>query len=484
MITRAVRIQLAAFLVLTMVGVTIVGARYVGLGTTLFGGTYVVHADFAEAGGIFDGAEVTYRGVAVGRVGALVPTASGVRVELLLEDATKVPADTLAVVANRSAIGEQYVDLQPRRRGAPYLRDGSTIPRAVTRTPLSTTRLLVDLDRLVASVPRQDLVTLIDELGAAFAGSGGDLSRLIDAGNALLAEANANLDQTVALLKDGRTVLHTQRESAGAIRSLASDLAELSDTLVEADSDLLTVLDEGVQTARQLRAVVEENAGDVPVLLANLITTGQIVRVRLNGVQQVLILYPYVVRGGYTVIAPEPETGRYTAHFGLQLALTPGACRKGYGATTKRTPEDVEPTPPNTDARCADPGTTMRGAQNAPGPRGAERRTPRGLDTAAPARGGPPASSAPAQEAAPTQETAPTRETRRPGVAAESTGGASAGAELDATRTTPTVAEYDPSTGLFRLPDGGSARLGSLGGQRRIFGKDSWKWLLIGPLSS
>jgi phospholipid/cholesterol/gamma-HCH transport system substrate-binding protein len=45
------------------------------------------------------------------------------------------------------------------------------------------------------------------------------------------------------------------------------------------------------------------------------------------------------------------------------------------------------------------------------------------------------------------------------------------------------VAEYDPSSGVFRLPDGRSARLGSLGGQRQMFGEDSWKWLLIGPLS-
>src|SRR5690606_9146850 len=115
------RIQLAVFLALTMVGVSLVGARYVGLGARLVGGTYSVHADFAEAGGIFEGAEVTYRGVAVGRVGALVPTSSGVRVELVLDDDSRVPADTVAVIANRSAIGEQYVDLQPRRRGPPYL---------------------------------------------------------------------------------------------------------------------------------------------------------------------------------------------------------------------------------------------------------------------------------------------------------------------------------------------------------------------------
>jgi phospholipid/cholesterol/gamma-HCH transport system substrate-binding protein len=424
MTTRTVRIQLALFVILTLVGVSIAGSRYAGIGEALLGGQQRVRADFADAGGIYEGAEVTYRGVGVGRVAALAPTRTGVEVTLELEPDARVPADTLAVVANRSAIGEQYVDLQPRRSGAPYLRDGSTIARADTRTPLSTTALLVDLDRLVASVPRQDLVTVIDELGTAFRGTGPDLSRLVDAGNALIESADANLTQTVDLIEDGRTVLDTQRDSGGAIRSFSADLADLSDTLVAADPDLRTTLDSGVATAHQVQALIDENAGDVPVLLANLVTTGQIVRARLDGVQHILILYPYAVRGGYTVISPDPKTGEYTAHFGLQLGLSPGSCRKGYESTDKRPPENVAPTPANVDVRCDDRTRNKRGAQFAPPP-------------------------------------------------------APEGGEDD----TSAAAAYDPARGRVRLPDGGSARVGSLGGQHSAFGEDSWKWLLIGPLT-
>ena len=220
--------------------------------------------------------------------------------------------------------------------------------------------------------------------------------------------------------------MDTQRASGGAIKSFAADLADLSDTLAEpdTDADLRTVLDSGDVTARQLQALIDENSGDVPLLLANLTTTGQIVRARLRGIQQVLILYPYVVRGGYTVIDRDPRTGHYTAHFGLQLMLTPGACRKGYEGTEKRPPEHMSPTPANTKVKCTDPSTNMRGAQHVPGPSGAE---------------------------GPTGDTA--------------------------------AAAYDPASGMVRLSDGGSARIGSLGGEQRAFGEDSWKWLLIGPLA-
>ncbi|HEY8454184.1 MAG TPA: MlaD family protein [Actinopolymorphaceae bacterium] len=426
MITRTVRAQLLLFVAFSLVGVTLAGARYAGVGESLFGDRYLVRAHFAESGGIFVGAEVTYRGVAVGQVEELVPTTSGVDVVLALVGGTQVPADTVAVVENRSAIGEQYVDLQPRSSGEPYLRDGSEIPRSHTRTPLSTAKLLLDLDRLVNSVPRDDLVTVIDELGTAFEGSGDDLTRLIEAGNALIEAADTNLDETVRLIEDGRTVLETQRESGDAIRSFSRDLARLSDTLVASDADLRQTLDSGVVTARQLNALIDENAGDVPILLGNLVTTGQIVRARLAGVKHILILYPYVVRGGYTVVTQDARDGGYTAHFGLQLALIPGACRQGYEGTEKRPPEKVEPTPANTGVRCTDASTNQRGAQWAPPP--------------------------------------------------DEEDGGSGGVTVE-------PAAYDPSSGRVQLPNGQTARIGSLGGQHRAFGEDSWKWLLIGPVT-
>ena len=213
MIRRGVKVQLLVFLVITVLGISYVGARYVGLGSAITGSGYVVTADFAESGGIFKGAEVTYRGVTVGRVDALRLAADGVHVDLRLDPHVQVPQDTDAVVANRSAVGEQYVDLQPATRGAPYLAAGDRIPESRTRTPMHTETLLVNLDRLVNSVDRRDLTTVIDQLDAAFAGTGPDLQRLIDSGDALTKAASANLPQTIQLIEDGTTVLATQKAS-------------------------------------------------------------------------------------------------------------------------------------------------------------------------------------------------------------------------------------------------------------------------------
>jgi hypothetical protein len=81
-----------------------------------------VTAQFKQSGGIFTGAEVSYRGVRVGVVSDMRLTRDGVDVILSIENSSRpIPADTVAQVANKSAVGEQYVDMQPRTDRAPSL---------------------------------------------------------------------------------------------------------------------------------------------------------------------------------------------------------------------------------------------------------------------------------------------------------------------------------------------------------------------------
>ncbi|MER7521281.1 MlaD family protein [Streptomyces sp. NPDC126499] len=395
MITRTVRAQLLAFAAITAVGVSYVGAEYTGLVDRVLDRGYTVRAEFADSGGIYEGAEVNYRGVPVGRVGELRLTDSGgVSVALLLEDSPTIPADSLAVVANRSAVGEQYVDLQPRSADGPRLREGSTIPRRNTRVPVPATEMILSLDRLVGSVDRRDLRVTVDELGKAFAGTGPHLTRLVDSGNALVESASGALPETIALIEDSRKVLKTQADQGSAITSFSRDLAALTGQLKASDGDLRALIGNGTSAAQEVEQLMKDNRPHLPVLLGNLISGGQITLARLPGLEQALVTFPVVVAGSYTVI---PGDG--TIHFGLVVnADDPPPCRQGYG-TQRRDPADTSDRPAATDARCSAPRggpTSVRGAQNAPGQ---------------------------------------------------------------------------------------SVRIGSTGGAQTVFGKDSWQWLLVGPMA-
>ena len=348
MITRATRIKVFIFLLVSLLGTSFVAMRYVGLGESLLGRGYTVYADFSNAGGIFVNAPVTYRGVPVGRVTAVTLHGGGARARLRLDDGARVPADLHAVVAQRSAVGEQYLDLRPDRDGPPYLRDGAVLRRERTGVPLAPETLLANLDGLIRSVDPEDLAVVIDELGAAFEGSADALRRILDASDVLLADATAYLPETLTLIRDGNTVLATQVASADAIRRWAKGLAELTATVRAADPDIRALLANGPPAATELVALLDGLEPAIGVLLGNLITVNGIAARRLPGIEHLLVVYPMAVAGGFTV-AP----GDGTAHFGLVLNVNdPPPCT--YGGAPRCSAAD--------EAR----GASVRGANNAP----------------------------------------------------------------------------------------------------------------------
>ncbi|TFV88299.1 MlaD family protein [Blastococcus sp. CT_GayMR16] len=378
MITRQTKLQLLAFAVVAVLGMSYLGFKYVGLDRLVLGSGYDVAADFTDSGGIFVNAEVVYRGVAVGRVTDMKLVDDGVRVVLTMEpDADKIPADTRAVVATRSAVGEQYVNLEPDDNEGPYLDDGAVIPQDKTSIPVPVEQLLLNLDSLVNSLDQENLRIVVDELGQAFAGSGDDLGRLIDNGNLLLARAEQSLPQTLRLITDGQTVLETQIDSRSAIQQWASDLRLVTDTLVDIDPDLRSLVVNAPDAGAALQQLVQDAGPGLGSLVRNLDILNKVTIPRLDGVEQLLVTYPDVVSGGFTVV--RNDSGVMRAHFGFVLnANDPHACLTGYTSTAETgSPGAVA----NTDTRSvacdvingADPnpgdetnesGSNIRGEQN------------------------------------------------------------------------------------------------------------------------
>ncbi len=369
MIERRTKIQLLVFVVITLIGVSYVGARYARLDRLIVDDTYTVVAHFSDSGGIFAGGEVTYRGVKVGEVEEMQLTDEGVDLRLAIDkDYDSIPADAIALVGNRSAVGEQYVELQPQSDAKPYFEEDSEIAVENTRTPIQTQTLLTNLSETVQSVDQEALRTTVEELGLAFAGTGEDLQRIIDTGNAFIQDANANFNVTRDLIRDSNVVLRGQAAKASAIRTFAENLALFSGTLSDSDADLRRIIDDGSTTANELRRFLEENEVDLAELINNLVTTGEVVVKHLDGIEQVLVLYPYVVEGGFTVAAKSPDTGLYDAHFGLIEQSNPPICTRGYESTNRRPPQDGSNRRMNERAHCAEPAaeSNPRGAQHSP----------------------------------------------------------------------------------------------------------------------
>jgi phospholipid/cholesterol/gamma-HCH transport system substrate-binding protein len=453
-ISRQTKLQLLVFGLISILGLSYTGVRYAGLGRFFQDQGYVVSADFVDSGGIFTGAEVTNRGVPEGKVVSLTLRPDGVRVGLRLRPGTKVPKDVKAFVGNRSAVGEQYVDLRPQANGGPYLANGDVIDRAHTGIPIPPTQLLVNLDRFVTSIDTRDVTVVLDELGKAFEGSGNSLQRLVDAGDLLTEAATAHLPQTKKLIEDGRPVLATQRDTAGQFQSFNRDLADLTGQLRASDPDFRRLFANGTQSAREVTDLLETNRSALPILLDNLVTVAQVQSIRLSAIKQILVTYPNVIAGGFTVV---PNDG--TTHFGLATTGNPSPCTNGgYATTQRRAPSDLKLHTPNLNAYCASPsssGQDVRGAQNAPRPAG-ERPFPNNTHSAVPPRSS--------------------------GGAAVRPSSASGVGPNDGTDTV-LLGDYDPATGNVITADGQRLIIGSSAGAQRVFGSSSWQLLLLGPLA-
>jgi phospholipid/cholesterol/gamma-HCH transport system substrate-binding protein len=365
MINRRTKVQILLLVAIAVVGMTYTGAEYAGLDRMFGARGYLVTMRLTDSGGIFTNAEVAYRGVTVGRVAELRLTDWGVEVELDIESsAPPIPAATRAVVANRSAIGEQYVELEPDNDSGPYLGDGSVIPLDRTGIPPSPESVLANLDALVATVPIESLRTVVDELDTAFTGAGAPLQRLLDSANSLTGTAIDHLPQTTVLLTNGRTVLETQQAEAANIAAFGKGLGQISAQLKKSDPDLRVVIGQAPVLARQVDDILRTSGTDLGVLVANLLTTTQITTSRKDAIEQALVVYPIVVA---TTRTTSPDG---TGHLGVVFNFfDPMSCTRGYETTKQRPANDVTSAPANDQAYCAEPPNSpisVRGAQNAP----------------------------------------------------------------------------------------------------------------------
>jgi phospholipid/cholesterol/gamma-HCH transport system substrate-binding protein len=379
MLRRSTKIQLVLFVIITLVGITYVGANYVGFTKGIVGAkSCAIYADFPDSGGIFTNAEVTYEGVTVGKVGGISLLSDGVRVKLDLDDCNghKIPQSFRAVVADRSVVGEQYVNILPvsgqTTFGPPYMGKGYEIPMARNSIPVSSQVLLTNLDALVKSIDTANLRTAITELGTAFNNRGVDLGKLLDSSNNLLEAATENLPVTIQLLKTSQTVLGTQLDESANLQSFSQSLDLLSQQLKSSDVDIRHLLDTGPNDLNILQSFITNNRTDLGVTFANLATVGTLLVRHLDGLEEVFELYPALAAGSFTVLRDNVGALGFVLDSGIGDADcgSVAAQRQGYEGTKVRPPTDLNPQAPNTAARCtASPntGTNVRGSQQVPG---------------------------------------------------------------------------------------------------------------------
>ena len=474
MLTRFARNQLIAFVVVASLTVGFSLFAYVDAPKLLGIGYYDVQVELTDGGDIYPQSVVTVRGVPIGQVTEVRPTRDGVLADLRLRTSEPIPASAPVQVRSVSAAGEQYLNFEPNRTDGPLLNEGDVVPASQVTVPVDNAQLLGNVNELLASVPGDRLEVTVDELGEAFAGTSEDLKRLLDSILPLQQKFDQNLDPTRQLIDQLEPVLATQRDTDPQIRAFAGNLARFTGQLARSDAQLRATIDQVPGVADESRELLTQLDRPLGMLLANLTSVGEVVRVYNPAVAHTLTLLPATASGLQSAVNSSPLPGAVSLH--LQAVVNdPPACTEGF-VQDRRDPSDISPAEPPTTVGCAvpeDSNQAVRGARNYPCPDDPARRATSaagcGLQFQDPA------------EVAEVQQEAIDTQMRsaedNPTTAAEDGDKPAGTPNTGADRPGADLLSYDAGTGLVFPDDSGPFMVG-----RTLGPAADWQQMLTGPL--
>ncbi len=386
--TRQILIQMAIFAVIATTALAIMVFGYMRLPDLLGIGQYRVTVELPETGGLYPRSNVTYRGVEVGEVKSVGLTDTGVAAVLSLNSDVRIPADLDAEVHSVSSVGEQFVQLLPRSAEGPELKDGDVIPMDRTTVPTDINTVLDLTNRGLEAIPRENLNTVIDEAYIAVGGLGPELRRLVTGSTDLAIDARQNLDSLITVIDQSKPILDTQTDTAGPIQAWAANLASISGQLQSQDPAVAGILAKGPGAADEVGALFDRLRPTLPIVLANLVSVGEVAVTYQPSLEQLLVLLPQGTAVTQAVGVHKRNTKQdYEGDalvFNLNLAIPlvpapiplppqqlPPPCTTGFlPAQQQRVPtfEDYPDRPPG-DVYCRVPQDApfnVRGARNLP----------------------------------------------------------------------------------------------------------------------
>ena len=287
--SRTARIGLAVVLIAALVG----GAYLVVDTTREMTRTHVV-AFFQNSNGIFVGDDVRIQGVNVGKIDAIEPQPTQVKITFWLDDTYKVPADANAVILSPTLVTARAIQLTPPYRGGPTLADNAVIPEARTAVPVEWDDLRGELERLTKTLQPTEpggvstLGAFINTTADNLRGQGPAIRDTIIKLSQALSALGDHSDDTFASVKNLSMLVSALQDSTALIRQLNGNLASVTGLVANDPDEVTNAVKDLNSVMRDVTTFVGENREAIGTTSDKLASVSQALTGSLDDIKQLL----------------------------------------------------------------------------------------------------------------------------------------------------------------------------------------------------
>lgn len=267
-------------------------------------GTYPISAVFPSAQGVFPGNAVRLLGVRIGTVTGVRYVNGAVRVSMEVNGDQPIPARARAALISPLILGQPDIELSPGYTGGESLRSGATIPESRTAVPVSTDKLLRQLQRVLGSIRPSSIHGLVGNLATDLNGQGAQLHQLITSAAGtlqLFAEKGRQLGQMNGHLAQ---LTGTLRSNESQLLNLLNEYETVSSVIAGHEQALGASINDLSKASAQLAGLLNPNLKPLTQDVAVIATAGRTLDRNLGNLDQIMASSRSLFAGAHRAYDP------------------------------------------------------------------------------------------------------------------------------------------------------------------------------------
>jgi phospholipid/cholesterol/gamma-HCH transport system substrate-binding protein len=248
----------------------------VALVAALVGGAYVLFAAgggggkkitayFTSAVGIYPGDQVRVLGVPVGKIVAIEPRPSDVRITMKVSDDVKVPANAKALIISPNLVAARFIQLTPAYTGGAALPDDATIDLTRTAVPVEWDEVKDGLNKLAlqlspaAGEMQGPLGQAINQAASTLDGKGDSFHNALRELSQAAGRLGDSRNDIFGTVKNLQVLVDALAASNEQIVQFAGHVASVSQVLADSSRNLDNTLGTLNQALSDIRGFLHEN---------------------------------------------------------------------------------------------------------------------------------------------------------------------------------------------------------------------------------